>query len=92
MRLYWPKLKPGGIFAGHDFLDQVDLEKPERMKKVYAVLSPLPQPHSCTLHALWQCPNSKQVLLWRTALFQDPGNAHSRPLHVMRITPSTAGR
>lgn len=25
MTLYWPKLKPGGIIAGHDYLVQSDL-------------------------------------------------------------------
>eukprot|EP00668_Euglena_longa_P029150 GGOE01036494.1.p1 GENE.GGOE01036494.1~~GGOE01036494.1.p1 ORF type:complete len:297 (+),score=68.30 GGOE01036494.1:94-891(+) len=33
VRLYWPKLRRGGVLAGHDFLDQADLERPERMKK-----------------------------------------------------------
>eukprot|EP01012_Entosiphon_sulcatum_P004852 TRINITY_DN12010_c0_g1_i1.p1 TRINITY_DN12010_c0_g1~~TRINITY_DN12010_c0_g1_i1.p1 ORF type:complete len:262 (-),score=44.82 TRINITY_DN12010_c0_g1_i1:13-798(-) len=30
---YWPKLKRGGLFAGHDFLDADDLAKPERFVK-----------------------------------------------------------
>jgi hypothetical protein len=26
IELYWPKLRPGGIFAGHDYLCQNDLK------------------------------------------------------------------
>eukprot|EP00993_Chasmostoma_nieuportense_P002747 NODE_3517_length_953_cov_19.216707_g3365_i0.p1 GENE.NODE_3517_length_953_cov_19.216707_g3365_i0~~NODE_3517_length_953_cov_19.216707_g3365_i0.p1 ORF type:complete len:276 (-),score=69.48 NODE_3517_length_953_cov_19.216707_g3365_i0:126-839(-) len=32
IRLYWPKLKTGGIFAGHDYLDAQELKEPARQR------------------------------------------------------------
>eukprot|EP01006_Ploeotia_vitrea_P024939 TRINITY_DN57743_c0_g1_i1.p1 TRINITY_DN57743_c0_g1~~TRINITY_DN57743_c0_g1_i1.p1 ORF type:complete len:265 (+),score=16.25 TRINITY_DN57743_c0_g1_i1:149-943(+) len=34
LALYWPKLREGGVFAGHDFLDATDVDKKERQKKI----------------------------------------------------------
>ena len=57
---WWPKLRPGGIFAGHDYYTQADIERKQKQKQDWTVN--FDGMAASTLFLQQQCPQSSLAL------------------------------